>query len=98
MVAVLARRHRIPFYVACPVSTIDMAIETGADIPIEERAPGEVLGFQDRAWAPEGTAVRNPAFDVTPAELVSALITERGVVMAPDREKLRALFASEAGK
>jgi methylthioribose-1-phosphate isomerase len=91
MVAVLAQRHGIPFYVACPTSTIDMAIDNGASIPIEERAREEVTGFRDCQWAPEGVLVRNPAFDVTPAELVTALITERGVVHAPNRERLAAL-------
>jgi len=93
MVAVLARRHHIPFYVACPLSTIDRNIASGADIPIEERAPEEVTGFRDCQWAAQGVSVRNPAFDVTPAELVTALITEKGVVIAPDREKVAALFA-----
>ena len=93
MVAVLAHRHSIPFYVACPLSTIDMDITSGADIPIEERSVDEVRGFRDYRWAAEGVKIRNPSFDVTPAELVTALITERGVVRHPDREKLRALMA-----
>ncbi len=92
MVAVLARRHNIPFYVACPLSTIDLNIATGADIPIEERSGDEVKGFRDTHWAAEGVKIRNPSFDVTPAELVTALITEKGVVREPNREKLRALF------
>jgi methylthioribose-1-phosphate isomerase len=92
MVAVLAHRHNIPFYVACPLSTIDMTIASGADIPIEERSADEVKGFRDYHWAAEGVSIRNPAFDVTPAELVTALITEKGVVWQPDREKLTALF------
>jgi methylthioribose-1-phosphate isomerase len=92
MVAVLARRHNIPFYVACPLSTIDMSIASGADIPIEERSADEVKGFRDYHWAAEGVQIRNPAFDVTPAELVTALITEKGVVHQPDRDKLQALF------
>ena len=92
MVAVLARRHNIPFYVACPLSTIDMNIASGADIPIEERSIDEVKGFRDYHWAAEGVSIRNPAFDVTPAELVTALITEKGVIRQPDREKLNALF------
>ena len=92
MVAVLAHRHNIPFYVACPLSTIDMSIASGADIPIEERSADEVKGFRDYRWAAEGVAIRNPSFDVTPAELVTALITEKGVVRQPDRDKLRALF------
>lgn len=80
MVAVLAKRHNIPFYVACPLSTIDLTLATGNDIPIEERPADEVKGFRDCQWAPEGVAIRNPAFDVTPAELVTALITEKGIV------------------
>jgi len=92
MVAVLARRHNIPFYVACPLSTIDMNIASGAEIPIEERAPEEVTGFRDCQWAAQGVKVRNPAFDVSPAELVTALITEKGVMNQPDREKIAALF------
>lgn len=80
MVAVLAQRHGIPFYVACPLSTIDLSVATGADIPIEERDENEVRGFRGCLWAPEGVRIRNPSFDVTPAELVTALITEKGVV------------------
>ena len=92
MVAVLAHRHNIPFYVACPLSTIDMSIATGRDIPIEERDIDEVKGFRDFHWAAEGVKIRNPAFDVTPAELVTGLITERGVVNQPDLHKLKNLF------
>ena len=80
MVAVLAKRHNIPFYVACPISTIDLSLATGDEIPIEERNIDEVKGFRDCHWAPEGVSIRNPAFDVTPAELVTALITEKGIV------------------
>ena len=94
MVAVLAQRHGIPFYVACPISTIDMSIADGAAIPIEERAHREVTGFRDLQWAADGVLVRNPAFDVTPAELVTALITERGVIHRPNRERLAALMAT----
>ncbi len=93
MVAVLAHRHRIPFYVACPTSTIDMSIADGAGIPIEERSREEVTGFRDCQWAADGVLVRNPAFDITPAELVTALITERGVVHQPNLEQLTALAA-----
>lgn len=92
MVAVLAKRHGIPFYVACPLSTIDLGIPDGAAIPIEERAASEVTGFRDCQWAAEGVAVRNPSFDVTPAELVTALITEKGVVSYPNRQSIAALF------
>ena len=93
MVAVLARRHNIPFYVACPLSTIDMNISSGMDIPIEERPADEVKGFRDCLWAADGVKIRNPAFDVTPAELVTGLVTEKGVVLQPNREKLDSLFS-----
>ena len=93
MVAVLAQRHHIPFYVACPLSTIDMSIASGMDIPIEERHPDEVKGFRDFHWAAQGVQIRNPSFDITPAELVTALITEKGVIHQPDVKKLRALFS-----
>ncbi len=92
MVAVLARRHNIPFYVACPLSTIDMSIATGADIPIEERSVDEVKGFRDMRWAADGVKIRNPAFDVTPADLVTCLITEVGLVAAPNATKIQQLF------
>jgi methylthioribose-1-phosphate isomerase len=92
MVAVLAKRHNIPFYVAAPLSTIDVNIASGRDIPIEERSPDEVLGHRDLVWAADGVGVRNPAFDVTPAELVTGIITEKGVVLEPNEQKIRALF------
>jgi len=95
MVAVLAHRHRIPFYVAAPLSTIDRGLADGAAIPIEERAAAEVRGHAGVEWAPAGVAARHPAFDVTPAELVTALITERGVVREPDRSKIASLFRDE---
>lgn len=90
--AVLASRHGIPFYVAAPLSTIDIAIADGSAIPIEERSASEVTGYGDIRWAPEGVAVFNPAFDVTPAELVSGIVTEKGVVARPDAGKIRNLF------
>ncbi len=92
MVAVLAKRHNIPFYVACPLSTIDRSITSGKDIPIEERPIEEVTGYRNCQWAAEGVKVRNPAFDVTPAELVTGLITEKGVVLNPNTEKIKQLF------
>ena len=88
MIAVLAARHGIPFYVACPLSSLDLSLESGQGIPIEERGSAEVTGYGDVQWAAKGVAVRNPAFDVTPADLVTAIITERGVVHKPNREKL----------
>ena len=94
MVAVLAHRHSIPFYVACPLSTIDMSIPNGAAIPIEERAADEVLGHAGVQWAARGVKVRNPAFDITPAELVTALITEKEVVRKPNEAALNELFRS----
>lgn len=92
MVAVLARRHRIPFYVACPVSTIDLKTPQGKGIPIEERDPEEVMGHRGIRWVAAGAKIRNPAFDVTPAELVTGLITERGVIFRPNRKRIRELF------
>ena len=92
MVAVLAKRHNIPFYVACPLSTIDQSITSGDEIPIEERPVNEVTGYRDYQWASEGVSVRNPAFDVTPADLVTGLITEKGIIFSPNAEKISSLF------
>jgi len=90
--AVIARRFGVPFYVAAPISSIDMSLAAGGQIPIEERDPDEVATVLGRRIAPEGVAVYNPAFDVTPSEYVSALITERGIVRPPLAEGLRRLF------
>ncbi len=90
-VAVLARHHGLPFYVAAPVSTLDLSLADGHAIPIEERAADEVRGFREAVSAPEGVPVANPAFDVTPHELVSAIVTERGVVRPPYGEGLARL-------
>jgi methylthioribose-1-phosphate isomerase len=92
MVAVLARHHGIPFFVAAPLSTIDPAVADGSAIPIEERAPEEVTGFGAEQWAPAGIAVRHPAFDITPADLVTALVTEAGIVQRPDTAAVTALL------
>jgi methylthioribose-1-phosphate isomerase len=92
--AVLAARHGLPFYVAAPLSTIDLNVPEGAAIPIEERTPAEVTGFRGERWAPEGVAVANPAFDVTPAELVTAIITEKGVARPPFGDAISRLFGS----
>ena len=81
--AILAAHHQIPFYVAAPRSTFDFAIESGAQIPIEERKADEVAGFGGTRTAPEGIDVYNPAFDVTPGHLITAFITEYGVIRAP---------------
>ena len=92
MVAVLAHRHRLPFYVAAPTSTFDPKTVDGAAIQIEERPAQEVTGYRGVRWAPEGVAVRNPAFDVTPAELITGIICERGVVLEPNRARLAAML------
>jgi methylthioribose-1-phosphate isomerase len=91
-IAVLAREHGIPFYVAAPSTTIDLGTARGEDIPIEERSPEEVVAGFGRRTAPRGVAVFNPAFDVTPARYVSAIITERGVVRPPYARNLARLF------
>ena len=91
-VAVLANAHNVPFYVAAPVSTIDPACPSGAQIPIEERSAAEVVEVNGGRVAPEGVHVRHPAFDVTPARLITAIITERGVLRPPYEEAIRTLF------
>jgi methylthioribose-1-phosphate isomerase len=90
--AVLAKRHGIPFYVVAPLSTFDLGIASGKQIPIEERPAAEVTGYRGEKWAPDGISVRNPAFDVTPAELITGIVCEKAVVLAPDREKISKLF------
>ncbi len=90
-VAILAREHGIPFYVAAPVSTIDLETPDGSRIPIEERAADEVTHHGGRRLAPAGVAVRNPAFDVTPARYVTAIVCERGVARPPYEASLAAL-------
>jgi len=96
MVSVLAREHHIPFYVAAPVSTIDPSIATGEDIPIEERDAKEVTHVGDQRLAPEGVEVHNFAFDVTPNELIAAIITDRGIARPPYTESLRNLINAAA--
>ncbi|TVY10466.1 S-methyl-5-thioribose-1-phosphate isomerase [Paenibacillus cremeus] len=91
-VAVLAKAHGIPFYVACPMSTIDLTTPTGGDIPIEERHEDEITQGFGKRTAPVGVKVFNPAFDVTPNEYVTAIITEKGVIRAPYEENLKKLF------
>jgi methylthioribose-1-phosphate isomerase len=92
MVAVLAKEHGIPFYVAAPLSTVDLNCPTGEQIPIEERDTREVSHIKDIQLAPEGIEIGNPAFDVTPNHLVTAIITEKGVARAPYTESLRKQF------
>jgi methylthioribose-1-phosphate isomerase len=94
--AVMARRHQVPFYVAAPLSSVDFACANGSDIPIEQRPPNELTEFNGKAIAPKGVEVFNPAFDVTPAELVTAIITERGIAYPPFRKSLAALRRSNS--
>lgn len=92
MAAVLAKRHSIPFYVACPLSTIDLATPNGTAIPIEERNADEVTSFHGRQWAAKKANIYNPVFDIMPADLVTALITEKGVVEQPNLDRITRLF------
>jgi methylthioribose-1-phosphate isomerase len=90
-VAVLAKENGVPFYVAAPISTLDLTLESGDGIPIEQRAPAEVTHVFGRQVSPDGIAAENPAFDVTPARYVTAIVTERGVARAPYGDSLRKL-------
>jgi methylthioribose-1-phosphate isomerase len=91
-VALLAKAHNIPFYVAAPSSTFDFAIDSGDEIPIEERAPEEISHGFGLQTAPEGIGIYNPAFDVTPAELIAGIITERGIIQPVNRETINGLL------
>lgn len=95
-VALLARAHGIPFYVAAPTSTFDLSLASGSEIPIEQRDPREVTHGLGRATAPEGVDVYNPAFDVTPAELIAGIITERGLIDPVGPESIRAVLAASS--
>ncbi len=90
-VSILAKEHGIPFYVAAPFNTIDLATATGAGIPIEQRDPREVTHSNGKQMTPDGVGIENPAFDVTPAKYITAIITERGVLRAPYNESIRAM-------
>jgi methylthioribose-1-phosphate isomerase len=93
-VAVLAKEHGIPFYVAAPISTVDLATADGSEIPIEQRSSTEVTHFAGKQIAPDAVRVENPAFDVTPNRYVTAIITERGVARAPYQDSLAELVSS----
>lgn len=95
-VAVLAKEHGIPFYVAAPISTVDLNTADGSGIPIEQRNPREVTHIAGKQMVPDGAGVENPAFDVTPARYVAAIITERGIAKAPYEESLRKLAGANA--
>jgi methylthioribose-1-phosphate isomerase len=87
-VSILAREHDVPFYIAAPSSTFDLSIKSGAEIPIEQRSADEVASFGEKRTAPEGIAIYNPAFDVTEAKDIAAIITERGVIEIPNADKI----------
>ena len=89
-IAVLAHRHQIPFYVACPTSSVDVKCASGSGIPIEERDGKEITQIFGRPIAPRGISVMNPAFDITAQELVTAIITEKGVITPPYARNIRA--------
>jgi len=95
-VAVLAKEHGIPFYVAAPISTVDLATADGSGIPIEQRNRKEVTHIAGKQMVPDGVAVENPAFDVTPAKYIAAIITERGIAKAPYEQSLRKLAESKS--
>jgi methylthioribose-1-phosphate isomerase len=95
-VAVLAKENNIPFYVAAPISTLDLSLKSGAEIPIEERAEEEVTHVKGAQLAPDGIQIANPAFDVTPNRYVAAIITERGVARAPYEESLPRLAGNQS--
>ena len=96
MVAVLAKRHIIPFYIAAPITTLDLSIPSGDHIPIEERDAREVTHVRDHQLGPDGVDVQNPAFDVTPNELITAIITDKGVARQPYIESLRRLAEAKS--
>jgi methylthioribose-1-phosphate isomerase len=91
-VAVTARENRIPFYVAAPLSTFDITLQRGDQIPIEERDPKEVVTFAGRELGPQGVKAFNPAFDITPSKYISAIVTEQGIIRPPYKDGIRSLF------
>ncbi|RZU40290.1 S-methyl-5-thioribose-1-phosphate isomerase [Edaphobacter modestus] len=97
-VAVLAKEHGIPFYVAAPLSTIDLQTATGDDIPIEQRSATEVTHSNGKQMTPNGAAIQNPAFDATPAKYITAIITEHGILRTPYEQSIRDMFDKAAAK
>ena len=96
MVAVLAQKHDIPFYVAAPITTLDLSLASGTEIPIEQRDRKEVTHIGEQQLAPDGIEVSNPAFDVTPNDLITAIITDRGVARAPYTDSLKRLVTDSS--
>jgi methylthioribose-1-phosphate isomerase len=96
MVAVLAREHKVPFYIAAPISTLDLSLKSGKEIPIEERDRKEVTRIKEHQLAPDGVDVQNPAFDVTPNELITAIITDKGIARPPYVTSLQGLTGTNA--
>lgn len=94
--SIIAKEHNIPFYIAAPVSTFDLSIASGDDIPIEERSPDEVTSISGNKIAPDGIKVFNPAFDVTPASNIKAIITEKGVINSPNTEKIKEIIGNKS--
>jgi methylthioribose-1-phosphate isomerase len=94
--AILAKQHGIPFYVAAPLSTFDISLKNGDEIPIEERKEEEILKVGNEWVAPKNTSVYNPAFDVTPAELISGIITEQGIIHETEFDKIPDLFTTKS--
>ncbi len=92
MVAVLAREHSVPFYVAAPLTTLDMSLTSGDEIPIEERDSMEITHIREHQLGPDGVNVHNPAFDVTPHQFITAIITDKGVARPPYVKSLKQLF------
>src|SRR5450432_3762165 len=97
-VAVLAKEHGIPFYVAAPISTVDLETPDGSKIPIEQRDPKEVTHIAGKQMVPDGVSIENPAFDVTPAKYVTAIVTERGIARAPYEESLKRLAGTKSNE
>jgi methylthioribose-1-phosphate isomerase len=91
MVAVLAQKHQIPFYVAAPISTLDLSLNSGEEIPIEQRSEGEVVSLNNKRITPEGASAAHPAFDITPNDLVTAIITDKGIAKTPYTTSLKNL-------
>jgi len=94
-VAILAKHFGVPFYVAAPASTFDLACPTGADIPIEDRTPREVTHIGEHQITPQGVGVFNYAFDATPSELIAGIVTERGVIRAPYVENIAKIIGGK---